>query len=165
MSNKSMFQERAKKCLYIFRVNRICIGHWPSSTTGILNMGNNESRLLARKTFLDISVNSPEKLSTNVNWDHLFKLETTSFENIVELMPEKELKLLKDTNLENLAILIEKCIVRLAFLTNVEILEDLRGAHFLIILYIPKMAFFHGFLIVFWHYIKVIMKNRICAPI
>lgn len=89
-------------------------------------MGNNEAKLQARKTFLDITLHSSENLSAKINFDNLFKLETTSFENIVEIMPEREIRILRDTNTENLAILIEKCILKLSFLAHIDILEDLK---------------------------------------
>mgnify|MGYP003338585796 CR=1 FL=1 len=68
-------------------------------------MGNNETKLLARKTFLDISATSHEAIKENIDWDNLFNLETKSLENIIDLMPDNEIRLLRDTNAKNLSLL------------------------------------------------------------
>ena len=89
-------------------------------------MGNNETKLLARKTFLDISATSHEAIKENIDWDNLFNLETKSLENIIDLMPDNEIRLLRDTNAKNLSLLCEKAIIKLSQLAQVEILEDLK---------------------------------------
>merc|ERR1712060_856105 len=89
-------------------------------------MGNNEAKLLARKTFLDISANSHDSTKKTIDWNNLFQLETKSLENIIDLMPEKEIRLLRDTNSRNLSLLAEKAIIKISELTQVEILEDLK---------------------------------------